>query len=164
MRGVLYFRVSELLSDALLAELRVRFLAETELTVDDDFYPDGPFIHERDPYFLPDPTAHWYETNLSMSYYGAGYKRGHLPRFIRCAEWLEKTVVGCEIWYGNDCADDSIRQFGPAARVEALGYFNRVGHGPDENELRDTLAQTLQSVPPKSNWLARIGSILWPWC
>ena len=136
VRGLLYLRLAEPLTDAALDDLRARFVAELGLDPDDDLMaPWVPLEVEAYPQYLPGPPAYWYEANLAMPYYGPGYERGHLPLFVRCAEWLEG-VPGGTAWYGNDCSDESVRPFGPEAREELLAYYERVGHEPYESKFR----------------------------
>lgn len=130
-RGLLYLRVPEPLSDAALMDLRARFVTELGLDPDNDLMaPWVPLEPSADSEFLPGPSAYWYEANLAKAYYGPGYERGYLPLFVRCAEWLELTVPGGEVWYGNDETDESVHPFGPVARAELLAYYERVGHEP----------------------------------
>jgi hypothetical protein len=131
VRGLLYLRLSDPLPDTALDELRIRFIRELGLEPDNDLMaPWVPLQAEAYPQCLPGPPACWYEANLAVSYYGPGYERGHLPQFLRCAEWLEAAVPGGEVWYGNDVTDDSVHPFGPVARAELLAYYERVGHTP----------------------------------
>jgi hypothetical protein len=131
VRGLLYLRLAEPLTDTALDDLRTRFVSELGLDPDNDliapWVPLEPFAY---PECLPGPPAYWYEANLAMSYYGPGYERGHLPLFLRCADWLEVAVPDGEVWYGDDVTDDSVRPFGPVARAELLAYYERVGHEP----------------------------------
>lgn len=133
MGGLLYLRVPDALSETALADLRARFVSELGLNIDDDLLP---LELEADPRFLPDPTSHWYEADLGMPYYGRGYERGDLPLFVRCAEWLEAAVPDGEVWYGDDCTEESIRPFGPESRAELLVYYEQVGHEPYDARFR----------------------------
>lgn len=127
MRGLLYLRLAEPLSDAALDDLRTRFVSDLELNPDDDLMaPWVPLQLFEYPQFLPGPSAYWYEANLVESYFGPGYERGYLPLLLRCAEWLETAAPSGEVWYGNDVSDESVRAFGPEARAELLAHYERV--------------------------------------
>lgn len=131
VRGVLYLRLSEPLSSAALDDLRTRFVSDLGLNPSDDLMaPWVPLELFEYPQCLPGPPAHWYEANLAMPYYAPGYERGHLPLFLRCAEWLEAAVPSGEVWYSDDVSDASVRRFDPAARAELLAYYEQVGHEP----------------------------------
>src|SRR5579883_2595839 len=78
----------------------------------------------------------WVDVGVCCAFYGEGYERGDAEWFVRLAEWLEQNVAGCEVWYGNDCADESIQPFGPPERAALLAYFRRVGHEPYYSYLR----------------------------
>ncbi|WP_020476064.1 hypothetical protein [Zavarzinella formosa] len=131
VRGLLYLRLAEPLTDAAMDNLRSRFVADLVLEPNDDLMaPWIPLQLFEYPQCLPGPLAHWYEANLAKSYYGLGYERGDLPLFLRCAEWLEAAVPRGEVWHGNDSTDESVCPFGAEARAELLAYYERVGHEP----------------------------------
>ena len=56
---------------------------------------DGPpIIAEDGEQFL--------ELSLFGRYYGPGYERGDWTFLRSLAEWLERQIEGCEVWYGGD--------------------------------------------------------------
>jgi hypothetical protein len=77
-----------------------------------------------------DDGSRWYDVGVCCPYYGEGYERGDAEWFVRLAEWLESHIPDCEVWYGHDSADESIKPFGAAERAVLLSYFRRVGHEP----------------------------------
>jgi hypothetical protein len=98
-----------------------------------------PLVVVRDASSGPIPIddgSIWIDVHVCRDYYGVGYERGDLEWYIRLAEWLERNVVGCEVWYGNDCSDESIKPFGPDERAALLAYFRRVGHEPYDSRFR----------------------------
>jgi hypothetical protein len=72
----------------------------------------------------------WLDLGLTLCYYGEGYERGDPEQFARIADWLERRIRECEVWYGHDISDESIKPFGSAERAALLTYFRRVGHEP----------------------------------
>jgi hypothetical protein len=98
---------------------------------DEDFYSSGPLIVlDKDDYlFIPATWSEytWIDINIFRNYYGVGYERGGLDLFIRIAEWLEKKFPVSQIYYGNDCADETLRLFDEFLREHLLGHYRKVG-------------------------------------
>ncbi len=109
-------RVAEPFSDAALEDLRTRFIAGADLDPENHIHGSGiPLIlEELDRPFMPHPEAYWYEANLIFRYDRSATIN---PIVVRCAEWLETAVPHGEMWYGDDCSDESINPFGPNERV-----------------------------------------------
>jgi hypothetical protein len=115
----------ELTGDA-LSTLRQRLLQETGLSEEYDFYRAGPLMLEPDEWAMPVKDGRWYNANLSRAFYSRDYPRGDLPTIVRVAEWLERNVPGAEIWYGNDCTDESMQPFGPEARDALMQHWHHL--------------------------------------
>jgi hypothetical protein len=52
-------------------------------------------------------------------------KRGNIELFIKCAEWLERRLPGCLVYYGHDVDDENLRLFDKPARDELLRHYLR---------------------------------------
>jgi len=98
----------------------------------DDFYVDGALaeVTGEDLLHMPVSGGIWFEVNLWRSYYGVGYERGDIELFVRCAEWLEQHLYGCEIFYGHDVDDKSIELFDQVVREKYTAYYRKVGSEP----------------------------------
>lgn len=88
---------------------------------------DGPTLYaNEDETFL--------EVHLWTRYYGVGYERGDLDTICNTAEWCERNIPNCEVWYGGDSSGIEVEPF-PAEARNALkahllspkgrDYFNR---------------------------------------
>lgn len=111
------------IDDKELNQLRVKFKDEIGLK-DEDFYHQGALkeIAEED-HRLASINAEesiWLEVNLYNSYYGVGYERGDISLYVRCAEWLEKHIPNCKVYYGHDVDDESIILFDVVARERLI--------------------------------------------
>ena len=99
----------------------------------DAFGLDGPLTwlkpDEVPPRAAKDD-AHWLDAGLEQPHYGEGYERGDAHLIARVAEWFERRLPGCEVWYGHDVDDRYTKPFGPAEREALLAYYARVGHEP----------------------------------
>lgn len=105
----------------------------------DDFYHDGPLQIVRGPSKGPVPIddgSCWLDVGICLNYYAVGYERGDPVHLARLAEWLEQRIPDCEVWYGHDIADESIKPFGPAERNTLLLYFRQVGNEPYDSKFR----------------------------
>ena len=115
--AVLLARTQSPLSESQLHRLRERFVAENHLD-QEDFYPGGPLVvinnPDEGPMPIKDEGSVWLTSNIVTAYFGPGYERGDPKLLTRCAEWLERTVPGAEVWYGHDVGDENLRPFGPA--------------------------------------------------
>jgi hypothetical protein len=128
--GVLVVRLREHPDCGELNRWRRDFLNQFD---PDEISCDGPLTISRDAGHGPVPVddgSTWLDVGLTLSYYGKGYERGDPEHFVRIAEWLERRIPDCEVWYGHDSDDESIEPFGPAERTALLEYFRRVGHEP----------------------------------
>ena len=118
---------------SILPELRRRFSTFFEHGWD-VFHSSGPIVRIETSDAIPESSRNkpgtWFDLNFSEAYYGQGYERGHLPLFAACAEWLEATFPGSEVWYGHDIDFENLQLFGPAERQALMGYYNEVGHDP----------------------------------
>lgn len=71
------------------------------------------------------------EVSTLDRYYGPGYERGNPPAIIAVAEWLDRRIPGCTIWYDGDCCDDdAIQPFDRKARLAMLDHWAEHGHAP----------------------------------
>lgn len=70
-----------------------------------------------------------YTVSLSGRYYGEGYERGDLMLYINVAEWLERRLPGCTVYYGGDSGDVA-RPFDRIRRGELFDHFAAYGHKP----------------------------------
>src|SRR5688572_9184288 len=90
----------------------------------------------------------WFNVGTLKDYYAEGNERGDAPYFVTLAEWLEKHVADGEVWYGNDCSDESIKPFGPREREAFLAYFRTVGHEPYNATRQVTAPKITNLLPP----------------
>jgi hypothetical protein len=121
----------------------------------DDFLDPIMFDQDLGHALIPvDDGSFWFDVGVIHDYYGEGYERGDAEWFIRLAEWLERNIPGCEIWYGNDSSDESIKPFGIAERAAFLEYFRQVGHEPYDARHREHRANlvALSASPKKKAW------------
>ena len=99
----------------------------------------GPLEVVRDAGSGPVPLEDgsiWLDVGTTESCYEKGYERGDPAYFVRVAEWIEQHIDGSEVWYGNDCSDESISPFGAAEREALLAYYREVGHEPYYSQFR----------------------------
>jgi hypothetical protein len=98
------------------------------------FSPFGPLRllgYRDEPAKAPiDDDSLWLDVGIECPTYDEGYERGDPLLFVRVAEWLEKRIPGCEIWYGHDADDDSVQPFTTSRREAMLAHFRKVGHNP----------------------------------
>lgn len=134
--GVLVVRLRELPDDADLNSWRRDLLVAFNPS---HFSHNGPleivWSSSEGPVPIDDGSI-WLDVGLTGSYYGEGYERGDPELFVRLAEWLERRVPNCEVWYGHDIADESIEPLGAAERSALIAYFRRVGHEPYDSQFR----------------------------
>lgn len=91
------------------------------LEIIDKYEQDGRTIY-------PKPDEQFIEVNIFGSYYGIGYERGSLYIYIMMAEWLEKNIGNCKIFYGGDSDGVCIRSFGKRIRNKLFNYYCKKGH------------------------------------
>jgi hypothetical protein len=137
----MYIRLDKLPQDFSLAALRHEFVQAFSFDVEDDFYIEGPLMlmGEADRSYMPVKDEHsiWLNVNLWKSYYGVGYERGDPELFVQCAEWAEKRLPGCQIYYGHDVNDENVSLFDKSAREKLMKYYRMVGHKPYRTESSD---------------------------
>lgn len=78
----------------------------------------------------------WVDVGTYRSAYERGYERGDPEFFVRLAEWLEERIPQCEVWYGNEYTDSSIRLFSVKERQDLMEYYHRLGHEPYDKKPR----------------------------
>lgn len=127
--AVLFAYIEEYQADSVIAELGAELIRQFDLT-DEDFPGGGPLVYlpradydlahvEGKPGFLLD-------VNLYRNYYYVGYERGDLPLFVGIAEWLERKLPGCRVFYGADTTDRVV-SFNAPVRDALTAYHNAVG-------------------------------------
>ena len=84
--------------------------------IDDLYTQDGPDI-------LPASNERFVLAHLMTRYYGPGYERGDLPFLIALAEWLERKLKPCEVWYGGDSSGVCAEPFGAKERAAMLDHL-----------------------------------------
>jgi hypothetical protein len=112
--AVMLVKTKQRLTEENLRDLRSRFIDEMGLT-NEDFYYQGALVRvTHKDYEIIDTGEEeflWLNINFHRAFYDIGYERGDIKLYIRCAEWLEKEISDCEIYYGNDVNDESIVLF-----------------------------------------------------
>ena len=84
---------------------------------------DGPDIAPKD-----DETI--LEVMLYGRYYGEGYERGPFHVYYMIAEWAERRIPGCEVWYGGDSSGVCAEPFGKEQRDALMDHWVNNGHLP----------------------------------
>jgi hypothetical protein len=106
-----------------LRDLRLKFTNEMNLTKE-DFYYEGALIRVTHKDYEIIGTGEeeflWLSINFHRAFYDIGYERGDIKLYIQCAEWLEKEIPDCEIYYGNDVNDESIVLFDRQKQKELI--------------------------------------------
>lgn len=128
----IYIHVPRALDGDILIALRERLFAETGLSAF-DFYPNGPLAREQYEWAMPEKGGAWYNANLLAAFYWPNYPRGDLPTILRVAEWLEQNVPSADVWYGNDCTDESIGPFGAKEREILLQHWRSSSPAPENS-------------------------------
>ena len=77
----------------------------------------------------------WYDVGYGSPMYGVGYERGDWDEIKAIVRGLEERLPGVEIWYGNDCSDESLRPF-EEWLPELDAWFERHGNEPYFQKLR----------------------------
>src|SRR5215204_6552309 len=120
---VILARLERDISESELQQLRMRLLSELFFEAD-DFYIEGPLLRvtQREFEFVPeaDRDAVWLSLNLWRKYYGPGYERGNIQKFVEVAEWLNQVLLGCELYYGNDATPEDLQPFDRDRRTSLL--------------------------------------------
>lgn len=78
----------------------------------------------------PDPGETFIEVVLSGRFYGAGYERGNPFVYLAVAEWLERNVPDCAVWYGGDSSGICATLFDAAARKALIDHWASCGGEP----------------------------------
>ena len=129
LAAVIYVYIEEYRPDSLIAELGVELMRQFDLT-DEDFHRGGPLVYlPREDYDLAHIVGQpgfLLDANIRGPYYGVGYERGNLRLFVGIAEWLEKSLPGCRVYYGHD-SDDQGSPFDAPVRDILTAYHNSVG-------------------------------------
>lgn len=124
------------LTEADLIPLREALCRELELSIEDDFYSDGPLLIVSDPnrdydfalsneQQITAPESYcWLDVNIRSRCYDRWYKRGYFPLFVNIAVWLERQLPGCLLWYGNDC-DNILKPFNPVSRADLIACWEQ---------------------------------------
>lgn len=126
--AVLLIRVKSLISNDEIERLVSSIYSKFNLTPD-DFYSDGPIKLIEDENHGPIPVNKlediWYDLNIFGAYYDEHYPRGDIQLYLQIAEWLEKNVSNCEVWYGHDVDDKSFVLFSKSMRKFLLDHFKK---------------------------------------
>ena len=97
----------------------------------EDFHVSGPLqvVPEADQQYMPikDPHRVWLDVNLWKPYYSPDYERGNPELFVKCAEWLEQRLPGCEIFYGHDVGEENLILFDGPAKRKLLANYSQSG-------------------------------------
>lgn len=80
-------------------------------------------------YGVAKPDGHWFWLSLWGRYYGPGYERGNLWRYIAIAEWLEHNYPGCAVFYGGD-SGETLKPFTVAERSRLIAHWADKGGRP----------------------------------
>lgn len=84
---------------------------------------DGPPIFST-------PGEQFIRVHLWTRYYGPGYERGAWPVIRATAEWLERHVPGCTVYYGGDSSGICAEPLHAAARDYLNAHYLTHGHEP----------------------------------
>lgn len=93
------------------------------LTIINEYHQDGDTIY-------PAANEQFIEVHLGTRYYGEGYERGDLPFILSVAEWLERRLRGCQVFYGGDSSGVSAIAFDAVERAKIFAHFADNGHRP----------------------------------
>lgn len=89
----------------------------------DEYMQDGDSL-------FPEAGEIFIEVNLRTRYYGVNYERGNLPLILSIAEWLERKIINCEVWYGGDSSGIEAVHLTKQERNNLFNHFVNVGHNP----------------------------------
>jgi len=79
---------------------------------------------------LPEKGEQFIEVHLAGRYYGPGYERGNLPKYISIANWLEVRIPNSSIFYGGDSSGICAEPFDAKGRAKMWAHFCQYGHRP----------------------------------
>ena len=129
LAAVMYVYLEEYRPDSLVAALGEELMQQLDLT-GEDFHRGGPLLYlpreDHDYAHVVGEPGFLLDLNIRGPYYGVGYERGNLPRFVGIAEWLEQKLPGCRVFYGEDCSGEGF-PFEEPLRVALLEYRRNVG-------------------------------------
>lgn len=77
---------------------------------------DGPDIEPEDGEFM-------YGVYVWTRYWGPAYQRGDIAFIVMLAEWLERHIEGCQVWYGGDSSGVLAQHFDKAMRDEYMNLW-----------------------------------------
>lgn len=86
------------------------------------------FCGRDDAEGLEQTTGQLIDVHTLSRYYGPFYERGPLQDFVMIAEWFERRIPGCKVFYGGDSGGVSL--FDKAERDKLLDHWATVGHKP----------------------------------
>ena len=127
--AVMFVYIEEYQTDSLVAELGSELMRQFDLT-GEDFPAGGPLLclprEDYDLAHVEGKPGFLLDVNLYRNYYYVGYERGDLPLFVGIAEWLEKKLSGCHVFYGADSTGQVVL-FDAPVRDTLMAYHNAVG-------------------------------------
>lgn len=91
------------------------------LSITKEFTQDGDSI-------IPNIDETLIEVNLWTRYYGEGYERGNFPLIKTLAEYFEKKIEGCKVYYGGDSSGVCAELFDKKRRESMFEHFVDRGH------------------------------------
>jgi hypothetical protein len=128
---VMILKIKKILSDEYLRGLRIRFLNEMKLKAE-DFYNDGVLVKVTNKNYEMIPKdeqeSMWLDLNFHRAFFEIGYERGDLSLYINTADWLEKELPDCHIYYGHDSNDKSIALFDSQKRQTLTDHRNNLNN------------------------------------
>ena len=71
----------------------------------------------------------WLWVSLKGHYYGPGYERGDVWAFVAIAEWLERNLPECVVYYGGD-SGERLDVFDRTARERLVAHWADKGGRP----------------------------------
>lgn len=80
-------------------------------------------------YGVAEPDGLWLFVSLWGRYYGPSYERGDLWSFIAIAEWCERNLPGCFVFYGGD-SGGTLEPFNRQARERFIAHWAAKGGRP----------------------------------
>ena len=124
------------------------------------YHPLDRVIDLENPEYEPNDfqTPEFLHVPLSNRYYGPGYERGPLMTYVGMAEFLERLIPFCEIYYGNDSSDE-YQLFNREKRTKLIDYFihnrgrnNYVGGFDSEPESKAVMCPHCERRMARDGW------------
>lgn len=84
--------------------------------------PGLAWMQDGDPMFA-EPGETLLKVSLWTRYYGPGYERGDILTICAIAEWIERSMQPCEVWYGGDSSGVLAEPFGEKRRQELRAHL-----------------------------------------